>query len=274
MCVEPGRSIAGEAGGWSPEWGSFLEHPTVADTQPFSYGDWQPSATAPSSVGPGCTESDPGSRSRRLPSALLVRRLARDVVAVAGVLRAGEHDVRVRRPDGRTIRAATGDGTFLAAVVSRRHVHETVVVSIASGVGRRRARQRIHTGPFDGPTGFETFLVRAGGRVVRVQWTGSAHRFVGVAAARVGGRLRLRPLERRPPSFRDDGSARFETLEGHDRCADVVLPPALGGVPVEPPPDAPGLRNLGTRELAAYRRRMRAALSRRRCARVQARVGR
>lgn len=229
-CVEPGRMIAGEAGSWSPRWGSFLDAPTLASLPGFApEDDWQPVATSPINSVNGCTNRRFDDE-RHEPSALIVRRLGPGILGVAGVLRRGERGVTIRAPDGATIRAATGDGTFLAAVPSTGALHETMEARIGA-----RIRERIATGEQDSPGDIERMLVLENGRMVRVGWTGGFEPFVGVDAAVVGGTVRITRFTRLPPTFSPEGLSYVFAAIAIPRCADVELPDALVGLPVHVP---------------------------------------
>lgn len=234
-CVEPGRRIAGEAGSWSPRWGSFLDAPTLASLSGFEEGDdWQPVATSPVNSIAGCTTGVPRLDDPDEPSALIVRRLGAGVLGVAGVLRRGERDVTIRAPDGSTVRAATRDGTFLAAVPSSGALHETMELRIGA-----RIRREIATGEQDVPVAVESAAVRELGRVVQVAWTGGFEPFVGVDAAVERGAVRITPLERLPPTFSPEGLSYLSAAIAIAKCADVVLPDALVGLPLLPPEPSP-----------------------------------
>jgi len=230
LCVEPGRRVAGETGSWSPEWGTFADAPTLVATSAPEEGDWQPAAPTPPSTN-GCTDEY---AERSAPYALVVRRVGPGLLAVAGVLRAGESGVALTGPAGEPVRVAIRGRLFLAAVRVTETLGERLTLTIARDGGRPLV-SRVATGEQDLPQPVESAEVREGGRVVRVGWLGGFEPFVGVDVARRADGLRVTALQRHPPDFSPEGMSYVIEDIGIPKCADVELPDALVGVPVRPP---------------------------------------
>lgn len=222
-CVESGRLIAGEAGLWSPEWGAFLDLPTLVPFPDYVAGDPQPVAPTPQSTN-GCTREGSG-----LPvDALVARRPGPQVIALGGLARAGTRRLAVRRPDGRYAQLAVRDGAFLAALPSSGAVGERAVIEVTNRRGRRTAA-RLPTGDQDLPTDLARIEAVENGSVLRVQWTGGFEPFSGVDVARAPGQVRVTVLTRYPPVFSPEGTGYGIALIAISKCIDVVLPQPLTG---------------------------------------------
>ena len=238
-CVEPGRLIAGEAGLWSAEWGSFLDMPTLVPLTAYSTGEWQPAASTPQSTN-GCTNrfDDDGP-----VAALVARRLGPQLVALGGIVKPGTRRLAIRRPDGRYARLAVRDGAFLAALPSTGALGESAALEVTDRRGKRTSRP-LPTGDQDLPTDIDRIDVVENGSVLRVQWLGGFEPFSGVDVLRAPGKVSVTVFTRYAPEFAPDGTSYGSLLIGIPKCIDLVLPEPLNG---ETPTDHRGSADqLGT----------------------------
>lgn len=217
QCVEVGRMIAGEAGVWSPEWGAFLDLPTLVPLPDYAAGDWQPSAPTPQST-TGCT----GGAEDGVLAALTARRIGTGLIALGVIARPGTRRIAVRRPDGRYAALAHRGRTYLAAVPSTGALGERVVIEITDRRGRRGARAFV-TGDQNVATLVDRVDPVEGGAVLRVQWVGGFEPYAGVDVAPTPTGVDVTVLTRYGPDLSPQGIPGAIAAIGIPRCVDVVL---------------------------------------------------
>ena len=219
-CIEPGRSIGGEIGAYRARFGSFLDSPSLISLAGFQ-DTWAPIAPLAGPIGSCTIGSGP-------VDAFGVKRMSTRLAVVHGILSRRVASLTVRgvrtRPSKPAIAAA--GGAFIVPVISLGRLGERVVVSVRLKNGRTRSGS-VPLAPYDRATTWDRWTPLAGGRILRIDWTGGFEPYSGVQVSQ-GRKVRVRVFERQLPPFAPDGTPYGIPDIAISRCVLIRLPRPLG----------------------------------------------
>jgi hypothetical protein len=249
--------VAGEVGPYEPRWGSFLDAPSLADTPGFEDA-WPPTAPPAGTIG-SCTYAL-GPFADGPIAAVGVKLFARRLAIVHGILAPDVDRLEVAGPGAaRPAPAVAPSGAFLVAVATSGRLGERVRLIAHLRDGQRHAGS-VALGPQDLPAHWQTWRPLRHGRVLEIRWIGGFEPFSGVQVHERRRQVRVRVLERFPPTFDPAGIPFASAAIGIPKCVRFRLRAPLGSRRVVDPTTG-----------RPRPRARRSPLAARRCHRAQAR---